>query len=229
MALTKYSDSKVIYLQVKAYSLWQEFKKPVAGCDEIEVKNPKTGEIIKKHGYRFDSVSGHVTKLVKYDTERKYPTRYFGFKAHFLDGGEVYVLDMPYQSQILRRFLKVAHNVDWSLPLSISVFKGKKKDGGEELGVWFQQRGATVKPYYTKEQPHGMPEAVYDDQLQNWDFKAQHRWLVAMLQSETMADIEAAARVAPVVEQSDQGSEADFQARDFIVDVQPITDDDVPF
>jgi hypothetical protein len=232
MSLTKHTDSKVIYLQVKAFSLWQELKKQVAGCDEIEVKNPKTGELLKKHGYRFDAVSGRVVKLIKYDTERKYTTRYFGFKIHFLDGIEVYVLDLPYNSQILRRFLRVAHNVDWNLPLSISVFKGKKKSGdGDELGVWFQQRGETVKPYYTREQPHEMPEAVFDADLQQWDFKAQHRWLVEKLKTETIPDIEAAAkRVEPPVEpqtvgdqQSEPQDTTDFQPSDFIVD------DDVPF
>lgn len=232
MSLTKHTESKIVYLQVKAFSLWQEIKQPVAGCDEIEVRNPKTGELLKKHGYRFDTVSGRVVKLVKYDTEKKYPTRYFGFKLHFLDAAETYVLDMPYHSQILRRFLRVARNVDFNLPLSISCFKGKKKDrDGDELGVWFQQRGETVKPYYTREQPHGMPEAILDTDLQQWDFKAQHRWLVDRLKVETIPDIEAAAsQAAPPVEPEMKEPES-HQAEDpfgqFAND--GITDDDVPF
>ncbi len=62
MALTRRSDSKFIYLQAKHFCLWRELKKPVEGCESIEVTNPKTGAILTKHGFKFDSVSGHVVK-----------------------------------------------------------------------------------------------------------------------------------------------------------------------
>lgn len=239
MALTKRSENQIVYLEVKHYSLWRPLKKQENGCDAVEVTNPRTHEVITKYGYRFDTVNGRAVKLVKYDTGTKYGTRYFGFKLHLSEGGETYVLDMPYQSQILRRFLRVARNVDWSAPLSITIFKGKGKDnkaGAEETGVWFQQRGETVKPYYSREQPHGMPIATFDDQEQKWDFKPQHRWLVERLQAETIADIEqAAAHVAPP-------DEPEAVSVDHFEEAPPddepvmaghhndyITDDDVPF
>lgn len=231
MALTRRSENNIVYLEAKHYCLWRGFKKQVKDCEAIEVTNPKTGAVITKYGFRYDSVSGHVVKILKYDTERKYSTRYFGFKMHIVEGGETYVLDMPYNSQILRRFLRVARNIDWALPLSITVFKGKKENGLEELGVWFQQKAATVKPYYTREQPHGMPEATHDPVEDAWDFKAQHRWLVARLIEETIPDIDAAAkRVAPPIEH-DQGEELQEEHMED-VDIPPhgeISDDDLPF
>ncbi len=237
MALTKHSDNNLIYLQVKHFSLWREVKKQVNGCEEIEVQNPRTGAVIKKYGYKYRDVSGRATKLVKYDTERKYSTRYFGFKLHIVDGAETYVLDMPYQSQILRRFLRVARNIDWSQPFTITVFKGKKNERNvEETGIWFQQRGETVKPYYTRENPRGMPPATQDPHTHEWDFKAQHRWLVDRLKEETMRDIEeAAARVAPPVEPApidDAGDAAEPPIDDGEgprVSFDGIDDDDVPF
>ncbi len=240
MALTKRSENQIVYLEVKHYCLWRALKKEEPGCDIVQANNPKTGAVVTKYGYRFDTVSGSATKLVKYDTGKQYATRYFGFKLHLSEGVDTYVLDMPYQSQILRRFLRVARNVDWALPLSITIFKGKGKEGkaagAEETGVWFQQRGETVKPYYTREQPHGMPVATFDDDEQKWDFKPQHRWLVDRLQSETVPDIEqAAARTAPPVEPD----AVDFGERHQEPDSEPapksewgndyITDDDVPF
>ena len=42
-----------------------------------------------------------------------------------------------------------------------------------------------------------MPQATYDEDLQQWDFKAQHRWLVEKLKTQTIPDIEAAAARAP--------------------------------
>jgi hypothetical protein len=232
MGLTKRAESNIVYLEIKHYCLWQALKKPVEGCNEVEVKNPKTGATLKKYGYRYDTVSGHADKLVKYDTEKKYITRFFGFKLHLTDAGERFVVDFPYASQALRRFLRVAHNIDWTVPLSITVFKGKKNErGSEETGIWFQQRGETVRPYYTKEQPHGMPEASYDADLKEWDFKAQHRWLVERLKNETIPDIEEAAkRMAPPMEPAEQPetepgiSDDDAPPPDYHAD-----DSDVPF
>ncbi len=206
--LTKRSDSNIVYLEVKHYRLWRSLKEKVEGCDTVKTVNPQTSKEVIKYGYGFDTVGGRATKLEKYDTEKKYSKRYFGFKLHLADGADSYVIDMPYASQILRRFLRLARNIDWTLPVAITVFKGKKKEGAgmEDTGIWFQQRGETVKPYYTKDEMHGMPEATYDKLENTWDFKAQHRWLVSRLQDETIPDIEAAAkRVAPPIEPAANG------------------------
>lgn len=235
MGLTKKTDANVVYLEIKHYCLWQALKKQVDGCDVVEVTNPKTGVVLTKYGYRYNTVTGRAVKLVKYDTEKKYATRYFGFKLHMIDQGEKFVLDFPYNSQALRRFLRVARNIDWTAPLSITIFKGKKNErGSEETGIWFQQRGETVKPYYTKEQPHGMPEASYDNDLQQWDFRAQHRWLVERLKEETIPDIdEAAAYAAPPVEPAEHEAEpvdhSDAGAAPFESDPYAPSDEDIPF
>lgn len=209
MALTKRAESNVVYLEVKHYCLWRPLKKEVPGCDVVEANNPATGGKVIKYGYRFDTVTGNATRLVKYDTEKKYSKRYFGFKLSLVDGAETFVLDMPYNSQILRRFLHIAPNVDWSVPLSITIFQGKKKEGtkagAEPTGIWFHQLGETVKPYYNREQPHGMPDAVYDDERQEWDFRAQMRWLVERLKEDTIPAIEAAAQREP---EADEGQYA---------------------
>ena len=234
MALTKRSESNTVFLQAKHYCLWQELKQPVEGCDHVEVKNPKTDVVSTKHGFKFNTVSGLVTALVKYDTEKKYPTRYFGFKLHLRDGDDAYVLDMPYQSQLLRRFLRVAPNVDWNLPLSITIFKGKKDNGQEELGVWFQQHGETVKVYFNRENPRGMPSATQDPDTHEWDFRAQHRWLVDRLKTETIPDIEEAAkRAAPPVRPYEPEVQEPVAPEEEVIlphhRSEEITDDDVPF
>jgi hypothetical protein len=233
MALTQHTDSRTIYLQAKHYCLWREYKTQIAGSEAVEVTNPKTGQVLTKYGHRYDSVSGLVVKLEKYDTDKKYAARYFGFKLHMTDGTDRYVLDMPYQGQMLRRFLRVAHNIDWNKALKITVFKGKKQNTGtDEMGVWFQQSGETVKPYYTKDQPHGMPEAVFDPDLNQWDFKAQHRWLVDRLRNETIPDIEAAAsKMAPPIEPALDGQpeDPDIPPSRPLDDSEFISGDDVPF
>ncbi len=237
MALTKRSESNTVFLQAKHYCLWQEIKSQVDGCESVQVKNPKTDAVSTKYGYKFNTVYGLVTALVKYDTEKKYPTRFFGFKLHLRDGDDSYVLDMPYQSQLLRRFLRIAPNVNWNNPLSITIFKGKKENGTEELGVWFQQQGETVRVYFTRENPRGMPAATQDPDTHEWDFRAQHRWLVERLKTETIPDIdEAAKRAAPPIQPAGSDAQEPFAPEP----EQPephhretlsteITDDDVPF
>lgn len=229
MALERHSESNVNYLQVKHFSLWKEVKRPVEGCEEVEVTNPKTKEIVRKYGFKYRALAGRVMKLVKYDTGDKYDTRYFGFKLHIQDGTEAYVLDMPYQSQILRRFLRVARNMDFSQPVRITIFKGKGKDGKDETGIWFQQSEETVKSYYSREAPHGMPEATQDPDTHEWDFKPQHRWLVQRLQDDTIPQIEHdAAHAAPPIEPATAGEQESAQP-DWDTTGQAISDDDVPF
>lgn len=231
MPLTKRTGSTIIYLQAKHFCLWQELKQPSGTSEEITVNNPKTGDVVTKHGYKYDTVEGHIVDLVKYDTEKKYATRYYGFKLHIQDGANWFVLDMPYTGQMLRRFLRVVPNVDWNIPLSITVFKGKdQKKGTEQLGVWFRQNGETVKPYYTREQAHDMPQATQDPDTHEWDFKAQHRWLVDQLQTVTLPDIKAAAaRVRPPVEPQGDASEPEPSSRELVPPSGYIDDDDVPF
>ncbi len=79
MGLTKRADSDIFYLEIKHYCLWLPLKKQVEGCEALEVTNPKTGQVLTKYGYRFDTVTGRAVKLAKYDTQKKYATRYFGF------------------------------------------------------------------------------------------------------------------------------------------------------
>lgn len=218
MGLTRREDGNRIYLEVKFYSLWRGLKKHVEGCETLETINPKTSAKVVKYGYRFNDLKGYVTKLEKYDTGSQYVTRYFGFKMHIVDGPETFVLDLPYKSQILKRFLRLAHNIDWSKQLSITVFKGKKKEGGrkdnsEETAVWFRQDDITVPAYYTKDTPKGMPVAKQDPDTLEWDFRAQQSWLWEKLKTETIPAIETAAkRAAPPVDEhgSDGLGEEDF-------------------
>jgi len=236
MGLTKQAASKAIYLAIKDYSIWQELKQRVDGCEEITVTNPKTKEVLTKYGYHFRDLEGYVVKLEKYDRkDEKSGSRYFGFKMHMVEGADTFILDMPYHSMILRRFLRIAPNVDWARPLSLTVFRGKKKgQGSEETGIWFRQAGATVKSFYTREQPNGMPAAKQDPHTQEWDFKAQHSWLVDQLIHHTAPEILAIAKDASRDDHSDVAEpESTQDHRDGggtnAAEEWGITDDDVPF
>ncbi len=229
MGLTKQSESKAVYLAVKHYSIWRELKHHIAGCDEVVVTNPKTKEVITKYGYRYRDLEGYVVKLEKYDTGDKWPTRYIGFKMHMIEGGDTFVLDLPYASGVLRRVLRIAPNVDWARPLSLTVFEGKKgAKGDSETGIWFRQDGATVKSYYTKDTPNGMPAATQDPHTHEWDFKPQHRWLVDQLMTVTAPQILEIAKYAARAEPSD-AAEPEPARDDTAQPFAPVDESDVPF
>ena len=75
-----------------------------------------------------------------------------------------------------------------------------------------------------------MPDASYDEALEQWDFRAQHRWLVEKLQDEIIPAIEAAAKFPPretgepLVEPAPEDREPAAPAEDW-----QASDDDVPF
>jgi len=118
--------------------------------------------------------------------------------------------------------------VDWDFPLSISIFKGKK-EAKEELGVWFRQGGETVKAYFTRDNPRGMPQATQDPDTKEWDFRSQHRWLIQHLRDNTIPDLDAAAvRSAPPVQPDSKPEPEPEPAFDPNAHFE-ITDADVPF
>lgn len=234
MGLTRRSESNRIYLQVKHSCLWQEFKRQTKDTEAVEVTNPSTGDVLMKHGIRYENVTGHVVKVETYKREHK-GTRYVGFKVHFQEGAQVFVVDMPYQSQVLRRFLRICPNLSWILPVSLSIFPGKGKDGKPEVGIWFRQAGITIKAFHTKEEPHGMPAALQDRVTQEWDFRDQHRWLVEKLLNVHMPAIDmAAALKTPPVEPNPEATDEQQQPDDFTGEIPPhgdyiSEDSDLPF
>ncbi len=234
--LTKKQSSGLIFLEVKHFCIWRQIKSPVEGCETIEVQNPKTKETLTKYGYRYDTVAGFPIKLEKYDTGTKYGNRYFGFKLHLADEHEIYVLDLPYHSQVLRRLLRAAPNIDWSAPLSITAFKAHNKErDDDETAIWLRQDGETVKAYYTKADPHDCPQAEFDKDENKWDFRAQHRWLVRQLEEVITPMVEATgaryraqkpAEPAPPQQQAPQDDEAGNVPPSY---PEFVPDDDVPF
>ena len=233
MGLIKKSESSIVYLEIKHYRIWQQLEREVAGCDVVETTNPKTKQTVTKYGWGFAELTARATKLVKYDTEGKYATRYYGYKLHLVDDadGSQFSLDMPYHSQVLRKFLRIAPSIDWSLPFTIQAWKGKTKEGqgAAETAILFRQSGDTVKWFFTREHANGMPEATQDPDTKEWDFRAQHRWLIEDLKARTIPAIEKAAAAHSVFEAPQQPEASDAVEESEIPWGAPIDDSDCPF
>ena len=77
-----------------------------------------------------------------------------------------------------------------------------------------------------------MPEALQDPDTHEWDFKAQHRWLIERLKTETVTDIEEAAKItSPPIEpdQEEHHDEPPQESGEPPWANDHIGDDDVPF
>ena len=209
MGLTRRTESNAVFLSVKDYDLWQEFKTQKPNCDTIQVTNPETKEIITKYGLKYYSVVGHAVKIEEYKREHGKKT-YIGYKLHLRDGADLFIVDMPYQSRLLRNFLQSCPNMNWEKPLSIRAFKGKNDNGDPEQAIWFQQDGQTIKYYFTKDHPNGMPEPRQT--RTGWDFSARQEWLIDRMMTDTAPRIAAAAaKFAPPTPEHREGQEPELE------------------
>lgn len=194
MGLTNQSSGHgAVIIQAKHYSLWRGIKTPVPGCEAVEVNNPSTGERVTKYGYKYNNLTAFAVKLEWYDTGTKHETQYIGFKLHMVDvSGEKFILDMPLEGPVLRKFMRIAPNLDFSKEISLTVFKGKGEGPVAPTAIWFQQEGQTVMQAYTKDNPGGLP-AAKQNRTGKWNFDDQNDWLIDKMNTETApAVIEAA-------------------------------------
>jgi hypothetical protein len=204
MGVTRQSETNAMHLSIKDWSLWQEIKNKAEGCETIKVTNPEDKTVLDKYGYKYESLVGRVVHLAEYKREWKGKV-FSGFKLHVQDGADKFILDMPYTSRILRNFLHTCPNMNWSKPLSIRAFKGKNDKGEPEQAIWFQQDEQTVKFYFTKDNPHGMPAPKQHPRTQKWDFSEQQEWLIERMMNDTAPAIAAAAaKFAPPIAKADE-------------------------
>lgn len=194
MPLTKRAESSAIFLSVKHFCIWQQLDKPTTDSVMVEVTNPETKEVLTKHGYQFNDVSGHIAALERYDRTVN-GKRYLGYKMKISDGAQVFYLDMPDNSRLLRKFLMLMTNIDWDKPLRIAAWRTRNKETQAfETALWFTQNGESVLNFYSKANPHGLPEATKHPRTGKWDFTAQEDFLFEKLDHEIIPRIAAATK-----------------------------------
>ena len=194
MPLTKRAESSAIFLSVKHHCIWQQLDNPTSDSVQVEVTNPETKQVLTKHGYQYNDVSGHVAAIEKYDRTVK-GKRYLGYKMKISDGAQVFYLDMPDNSRVLRKFLMLMPNIDWDKPLRIAAWKARNKETSEfETALWFTQNGESVRNAYTRANPNGLPDAIQHPRTGKWDFTAQEDFLFSKLDQEIIPAIAAATK-----------------------------------
>jgi hypothetical protein len=147
MGLENQSSGKV-FLSIADGSIVRRYKE---ANDRTKQRITKTGKTV--HEEHFTTISGIIDGISKRDHE-------YGcdLELTIKDGEDVFQLSMPYSSRYASSFMKALPNVDLTQPLKLRPWS--LKDGEKTItGITLYQPDK-IAPYYTKEQPNGLPEMV---------------------------------------------------------------------
>jgi hypothetical protein len=165
-----------IFLNVKHGGIVQESKNPREGFSPIEVVNVRSGATVVKYIKRYKKVIAHIKKIEWYDREYE-DTRFMGWKLLLDDDdGTVCVLDLPFESRVGTRFMKLAENIDYSQPVEFSAWKGPD----DKTAFSVKQNGENVPQKYTRDSPGDCPPPVQGFN-KKWNFDAQKEFLHARM------------------------------------------------
>lgn len=124
----------------------------------------------------------------------------------FIAEGEVYHLQLSYSNSFATAFLKMLPNIDLTkvMKLSPSV---KEVDGKNKSSLFINQEGKTLKHFYTREVPNGLPsmEEVTVRGVKTWDDTKRLEFLHNMVVTEILPKLEKT-EVAVAEEEKDDGS-----------------------
>lgn len=160
-----------IHLHIKHGGLVRESKHPQEGFSPIEVTNIRTGDVSTKYIKRYREVEANIKRIEWYDKEYQ-GIPYQGWKLILDADGTPCTLDLPFESAVGSRFMKLAENLDFSQPVEFSAWKTPD----EKTAFSVKQGGQNVPQKYTKENPGDCPAPVQGFN-KKWNFDAQKQFL----------------------------------------------------
>lgn len=187
------------FFVVKHNTICQESSKEREGYDPIEVMNPQTKEVTIKFIKRYDALEAMVTKIEFRDTKDQYEQRYISWKIHLDAGGEKGVLEIPFNSRIGDRFMKLAENLDFAKPVEFRAWRDKQ----DKTAFLVRQDGHSVPQKYTKDNPGECPPPVQKFGGK-WNFDDQTEFLYNQMVNVVIPRVEAVAGNGHAVANSEQ-------------------------
>jgi hypothetical protein len=152
MALSNLGGVNTTYLSVADGNLVRQHKQANERTTE---RLTKTGKLVFEE--RFKDLTA---KLDGIDTrENDYGKQW---QIKFQDQGDFYIVSLPYSSRYASSFLKVLPNIDLSKEIRFMPWAMKDKNDPTKTitGITMYQDGEKLAPYYTKEDPKGLPQMV---------------------------------------------------------------------
>lgn len=152
MALSQLGGTNTTYLSVSDGNLVRQHK---TANERTTERVTKTGKLVFEE--RFKDLTA---TLVNINTrENDYGKQW---QLEFKDGDATYIVSMPYSSRYASSFLKALPNVNISEPLRFMPWAMKDKNDPSKTvtGITCYQFDLKIPPYYTKENPNGLPQMV---------------------------------------------------------------------
>lgn len=165
------SDRGGIWFVVKHNTICQESKREREGFEPIEVRDPRNDQMMIKFIKRYECLEAMVTRIEWRDVEYN-DRRYMSWRIHLDADGTPGVLELPFDSRVSGRFMRLAENIDFTKPVEFSAWKSK--DDTTAFAV--KQDGQNVSQKYTKDNPGECPEPTQKFGGK-WDFDGVNAFL----------------------------------------------------
>jgi hypothetical protein len=155
MALENFSSGKK-FLSIADGKLVQTFKEAQPGTKERINKNSKV-----VHEMHYDAIVGEIIAIGKKEND-------YGIflTVDIKDGADIYQISTQFSGRYSSSFLKALPNIDLANPVRLLPWSMvDKNDASRKItGITLYQNDGNgwvkIAPYYTKENPNGLPEMV---------------------------------------------------------------------
>lgn len=184
MGLEEYGEGNGIFLKIKHGCICQESKTEREGYKKVEGVL-RDGTPWKKWIRPYKAVSGYIDKIERYDREHE-GRKFRGWNILINDGENQYSLDIPFDSKVNSRWMKLAESIDYTKPVRFSAWTDKKMDS---TAINLTQEGVSVPQRYTREEPNGLPEPVQRSSGK-WDYGAQEDFLTERMIKYVIPNVE---------------------------------------
>lgn len=210
-----------LFFQMFDGSICLKSKTQIEGWEgPIETKHPRTKESVFTYIKRFDLVC-KIVNVEKRRVEFDDGTKITNYNLTIVAGGKRGLLQLTYMDAMLRKFLKVAPNIDFDRYVRLSAFKKLKAGKNKQLISIKQALSAederTLDPrewpavtfyWKSKEDDQGRPDystpakgsdgsvlpaVEHDEDDDTWDFKEQNKFLVKHFTTNQLPTIKAIA------------------------------------
>lgn len=183
------NSSNRTYLSVADGKIIQRVKE---GTPNAIQRTTKNGKVV--HEIKFGSLSGFLSGISIKENE-------FGkdWVFEIEDSGDVFNLQMMYNSRYATTFLNALLNpvVDLNMPITITPWS-KEVDGKAKTATYLKQGEDDIKWYFTKDEPNGMPP------LEKVVFKGKEQWDDYKIMEFLKAQVET--KIKPNLYKSSRGS-----------------------
>ena len=143
--------SNAMYIGISEGKISLRVKEGTPGA--VQVVGKESGKISWVKYYR--SITGYLTGLV--NRQDKFNDKMYNWHLTIVDGNDTYIMQVREQSGYGRSLMKSLPNVDFNQKITFSPYL-KVVEDKKRGTLYLQQRGENVDWYFTRENPHGLPE-----------------------------------------------------------------------